>query len=194
MRQILILAAIACPAMLAACASSNGPRAGSAPAHAPPSLAPTPGPNHDWRALLVLPFGTRLRDVPYRLGEIVMFRDSAGGIGGGEDKECYTLQGAAPPRLFGRPVDEYSLCFSSDRLNRIEASVRLPPESASSQLAAACADWQTAGAGGTPAPDRCDGQEGSTEIYARLTASAAAEEPTISITLIDRAAAHDAGP
>jgi hypothetical protein len=194
MRQILLIGALGCPALLAACASSNGPPIGKASAlpPAPPVRPAPPAPTHDWRALVVLPFGTLLKDVPYQLGEIVLFHGAGGG--GREDRECYALQRAAMPRWFGLKVDEYSLCFSSDRLDRIEASVSLPPGSASSQFAAACADWRTAGAAGTAAPDRCGGRDGTTEIDARLTASETDAEPTITITLTDRAAAHDAGP
>jgi hypothetical protein len=130
MRQILLIGALGCPALLAACASSNGPPIGKASAlpPAPPVRPAPPAPTHDWRALVVLPFGTLLKDVPYQLGEIVLFHGAGGG--GREDRECYALQRAAMPRWFGLKVDEYSLCFSSDRLDRIEASVSLPPGSA----------------------------------------------------------------
>jgi hypothetical protein len=184
--RLAVIAVVACPVMLAGCASSNAPSSAKAAA----SPAP-PAPTHDWRELVVLPFGTLLKDVPYRLAEVVLFHDSATGAAGREDRECYTLQGAAAPRWFGRQVDEYSLCFSSDRLNRIEASVRLPPESAPSQFAAACADWRRAGIPGGSAPDRCDARDGTTEVDARLTASEISAEPLVSVTLIDRPPGHE---
>jgi hypothetical protein len=159
-----------------------------------------PPPGHDWHALVIMPFGTLLKDVPYRLSEIVVFHDAASGGARHEDRDCYSVQGTVPPRLFGRPVGEYSLCFSSDRLNRIEASVSLPAESASAQFAAACAEWQRKGTPGTATPDRCEDRDGSTEIDARLTgfaasaASVASTEPVVSIALVDSAPIGDAGP
>ena len=141
----------------------------------------------------MLPFGTLLRDVPYRLDEVVVFHDSAGAAAGREDHECYALRGTAPPRLFGRPVEEYSLCFSADRLNRIEASVGLPPESASAQFAAACAKWQRSGSPGITSADRCENRDGATELDARLTVSATSALPAVSIALIDQTPASDGG-
>ena len=153
-----------------------------------------PPPSHDWHALMIVPFGTLLKDVPYRLSEVVVFHDAGSGGAGHEDRDCHTVQGTAPPRFFGRPVGEYSLCFSSDRLNRIEASVSLPAESASAQFAAACAEWQRKGTPGTSTPDHCEDRDGSTEIDAHLTASPVSEEPVVSIALVDAAPIGDAGP
>jgi hypothetical protein len=144
--------------------------------------------------LVIVPFGTLLKDVPYRLSEVVVFHDAESGSAGHEDRDCHTVQGTAPPRFFGRPVGEYSLCFSSDRLNRIEASVGLPAESASAQFASACAEWQRKGTPGTSTPDRCEDRDGSTEIGARLTASTVSEGPVVSIALVDAAPIGDAGP
>ncbi len=180
------LEVIAAVAALAACAS-NAPSGEKAAARGPAGQ-PAPALTYDWHALLVMPFGTLLKDVPFALGEVLVFHDSADQAGGREDRDCYRLRGTAPPRFFARAVDEYSLCFSSDRLNRIEASVSLPSESASTQFAAACAEWQRAGASGAAAPDRCAGRYGSTEFDARLTASAA---PAVSSVLIDSAQSLD---
>lgn len=142
---------------------------------------------------MMLPFGTLLRDVPYRLDEVVVFHDSTSAAAGREDHECYTLREAAPPRLFGRPVEGYSLCFSADRLNRIEASVSLPAESASAQFAAACAKWQRTGTPGASAADRCDNRDVATELDARLTVSEASARPAVSIVLTDQTPVSDGG-
>jgi hypothetical protein len=183
-------AAAACAAaLLTACASSN-PGQKAAPRG---TIAAAAAPTDDWHALLMLPFGTLLRDVPFRLDEVVVFHDSASAVAGREDHECYAPRGAAPPRLFGRPVEEYALCFSADRLNRIEASVSLPAESGSAQFAAACARWQHGGAPGTTAADRCDAQVGTTQLDARLTVSEASARPAVAIILIDQTAARPGG-
>lgn len=186
------LAALAGAAALAACAASNPPSGETAPARVGPR--PVPPPGYDWRALVIVPFGTLLKDVPYRLSEVVVFHDAASGGADHEERDCYTVQGTVPARLFGRAAGEYSLCFSSDRLNRIEASVSLPAESASAQFAAACAEWQRKGTPGTFTPDRCEDRDASTEILAHLTASAASGEPAVSIVLIGSTPIGDAGP
>jgi hypothetical protein len=186
------LAAMAGAAALAACAASNPPSSGKVPARVSPPAMPPPG--HDWHALVIVPFGTLLKDVPYRLSEVVVFHDAGGRAADQEDRDCYTVQGTAPPRFFGRPVGEYSLCFSSDRLNRIEASVSLPVESAAAQFAAACAEWQHKGIPGAATPDRCEDRDGSTEIDARLTAPTATAESVVSMALVDSPPISDAGP
>jgi hypothetical protein len=175
--------------MLAACASSNsGPKAALRA-----SAAATTAPTDDWHVLMMLPFGTLLRDVPFRLDEVVVVHDSASVAAGREDRECYTLQGTAPPRLFGRRVEDYSLCFSADRLNRIEASVSLSAQSASAQFAAACAEWQRTGIPGTAAADRCQMKDGTTELDARLTLPEDSARPAVSIALIDQTPVREGG-
>jgi hypothetical protein len=197
-RMPRVAAAMAVTAVLAACASSNAPSSEKAARGAP--HPPTPAAD-DWRALMMLPFGTLLKDVPYPLGEIVVFHDTANEAGAGEDRDCYTLREAAPPRFFGRQVDEYSLCFSRDRLNRVEASVSLPEESASAQFTAACAEWQRrgapapgTGAADTGASDRCEFRDGATEVDARLATSEGSAAPAVSIALVDAAPVRGAGP
>jgi hypothetical protein len=194
MRQIpRIVAAMAGTAVLAGCVSSNVPSSEKAPAGG--ADRPPPAATHEWRALMMLPFGTPLKDVPYPLGEIVMFHDSAGEAAGREDRDCYALRETAPPRMFGRQVDEYALCFSRDRLNRVEALVRLPAESASTQFAAACAEWQHADTPGIAESDRCEIRSGTTEVDARLTTpEASAAEPAVSIVLSDSAPIRGDGP
>jgi hypothetical protein len=184
-------AAAACAAVLmAACAAPNSGQ--KSPPRGSPPAAPQ-APNDDWQALMLLPFGTLLKDVPYRLDEVVVFHDSAGTAAGREEHECYTLRGTEPPRLFGRPVEGYSLCFSADRLNRIEASVSLAAESAAAQFTAACTKWQRIGNPGPNAAERCGTQDGATELDARLTVSEASSRPTVSIVLIDQTPVSDGG-
>jgi hypothetical protein len=143
---------------------------------------------------MMLPFGTLLKDVPYPLGEIVVFHDSAGESGGHEDRDCYTLRGTAPPRFFARQVDSYSLCFSRDRLNRVEASVSLPVGSASAQFAAACAEWQRMGTPGAADSERCKVRDGATELDARLATSEVSAAPALSIVLIESVPVIDSPP
>ncbi len=179
----LAAAAAACGAALLAACTSPHPR-GEPPAGGTAAAATTAATD-DWHALMILPFGTLLRDVPYRLEEVVVFHDAAVAVAGRQEHECYTLRETAPPRLFGRPVEELSLCFSADRLNRIEASVRLPAQSASAQFASACARWQRTGTPGISSPDHCQNRDGDTELDAGLGAEGSAG-PVVSIALIDQ--------
>jgi len=191
-RRAPTLAAVAAAAaLLSGCAS---PKLGAKAPVPETARATVPAPAEDWRTLIMVPFGTLLKDVPYRLGEVVVFHDAAGAGAGHAERECYTPQGIAPPRWFGRPVEEYALCFSSDRLNRIEASVSLPAESASVRFAAACAEWQRRGTPGAVASDRCEERDGSTEMEATLRASETSGDPTVSITLIDAGPLRDGTP
>jgi hypothetical protein len=77
----------------------------------------------------------------------------------------------------GRQPDEYLLCFSHDRLIRIDASVRLPAEGAGALFAAACAEWRGTRAPAGQTPDSCEGRDGVTRFSARL---AAVPEPAAS--------------
>jgi hypothetical protein len=184
-------AAVAVAAVLAGCASPHSAERPTAP---DTTRAAAPVPAEDWRSLITVPFGTLLKDVPYRLAEVVVFHDASGAPATHADRECYSLQESAPPRWFGRPVEEYSLCFSSDRLNRIEASVSLAAESASARFAAACAEWRRRGTPGESASDRCEDRDGSTLVQATLMPAGASGEPTVSITLVDPAPSPDGTP
>src|SRR5271154_162498 len=132
---------IACSSLaaLAACVAS--------PVPPPPRAAPVekPDTSYDWHSLVIAPFGTLLKEVPVGLHEVLLFRDSAQGGEGGENGDCYALDGAPPPFVGHRP-DEYLLCFDHDRLSRIEASVRLSADGAGTAFAEACARWRANGA------------------------------------------------
>jgi hypothetical protein len=132
-----------------------------------------------------VPFGTRLKDVPFPLAEILSFHDASDSARSPEDRDCYTPRGATLPRWFARPVDAYALCFSGDRLARIEASVSLPAESAPLQFAAACTQWQRGGPPDAGPADHCDGHEGATEFHARLAESAVSAMPAVFIVLLE---------
>jgi hypothetical protein len=98
---------------------------------------------------------------------------------GTEDKDCYGID-VAPPQFVGRRPHEYLLCFDHDRLTRIEATVRLPAQTAGSIFAAACARWRAAVA---ETEVSCDGRDGATGFSAHLSG-----EPALSISLFSVAA------
>src|SRR5450631_759774 len=94
-----------------------------------PPHAPASGTAYDWRGLMIMPFGTLLKDSPLALHEVLLFHDTAQEGGDVPHRDCYAPAGE-PPLFVGRRPDEYLLCFSDDRLARVDASARLPGDSA----------------------------------------------------------------
>jgi hypothetical protein len=147
----------ACPLALSAAAfaaligcHTSAPRV-TVPDRGPP--AETNEGSYDWHGLLVAPFGAVLKDVPIALHEVLLFRDDAHGSAAADNTpECYAADAPAP-NFFGRTPDEYLLCFTHDRLSRIQATVRLDTAQASAEFAAACTVWlKNAAAAAAPAP------------------------------------------
>jgi hypothetical protein len=137
--------------MLAACAAP-------APKPAAPPEAPAAplDASYDWHVLLVVPFGSVLKDVPLTLHEVLFFRDEAQRSAPADELECYAVDGTRP--LFvARSPSEYLLCFKHDRLSRIEATVRLPADEAARIFADACGLWLKK----AQATEECAGSEGS---------------------------------
>jgi hypothetical protein len=158
---VRVVVALSGVAALCACVSP------SVPPHAPPRDA-----SYDWHGLMILPFGTLLKDSPLALHEVLLFQDAAQGGADALHQDCYAIAGEPPPFVGHRP-DEYLLCFSHDRLIRIDASVRLAGESAGALFAAACAQWRGTQAPGEQTPDSCEGRDGMTRFSARLAAEPA---------------------
>jgi len=182
-------------AALCACVSSSAPQKASPSRPPVPPTDEVPAAFYDWHPLILVPFGTLLNEVPLALHEVLLFHDAAQTAAGGEDKDCYALEGASPPKFLGRRPDDYLLCFKHDRLNRIDASVRVPPADAGPLFAAACAHWRGRDA---PAPDpqagdSCEGRDGATSFSAHrgsgdpgqaLREWAVPAEAVISISLV----------
>jgi hypothetical protein len=121
--------------MLAACAASAPKPA------APPEPVPAPlDASYDWHVLVVVPFGSALKDVPLTLHEVLLFRDEAQSAAPADELECYAVDGKRPLFAARSPI-EYLLCFKQDRLSRIEATVRLPAGDATRIFADACGLW-----------------------------------------------------
>ena len=169
--------AFAVAAALAACASPAVPPHAAAPAAAVAGPAPV---SYDWHPLIIMPFGTLLQAIPLALHEVLLFHDAAHPVGGSDEGDCFAIGSAPPPQWAGRRPDEYYLCFVHDRLDRIEASVRLPADGAA-VFAAACAQWLEGAAPAAPSADTCEGRDGAIGFRARLgdgpQLAAAAGEP-----------------
>ncbi len=165
----------ACAVLLAGCAS---PRLA---ARLPPTAALTEAPadgSADWRPLLLAPLGTLLKDMPRGLHEVLLFHEVPGDAPSedGGALECFAPD--APPRFLDRALQRYLLCFSRDRLARVEAAVRLPAARAAGLLVRVCAEW---GAG--PEAEGCRGEEGAIKFEARLQAEADPGQSLLALAL-----------
>jgi hypothetical protein len=200
-------AAWICTACVCGCASAPHPAPSAGPSGPPPPAPESAGPAYDWRPLIVVPFGTLLKDMPLALDEVLMFRDAAGGGPAGrgpadrgpadrgpagpaasgapndpESGDCFSMDGASPPQFLARRPDSYLLCFEHDRLRRIEASVHLAE--AEPLLGAFCAQWLGRAQDTARTPDGCAGRDGAVEWRVR-TAQGPGSSATLSITLLD---------
>ncbi len=163
----------------ASCAStsSNDHRAPREPPPVP--SAGVTDPSYDWHVLVLAPFGMLLKDSPIPLHEVLLFPDQAHGTdaaaanGGNradvESKDCFTID-RAPPRFVGQQPDQYLLCFDHDRLNRIEASVRLPAGEAPQVFARACALWLKSTLPAAGSGNACEGRDGGISFSGHLSA------------------------
>jgi hypothetical protein len=159
--------ALAAVCVLAACVA--GPAVKSPPANEQPPSSPVATPldaSYDWRGLVVIPFGTLLKSSPIALHEVLLFHDDAHANSPELGKDCYTVDGK-PPRFVDHEPEEFLLCFSHDRLDRIEASVSMKAGEGPAELARACALWLK----NSPAAlsrDSCEGHDGEVVFNAHL--------------------------
>jgi hypothetical protein len=145
----------------------------------------------DWHPLVVAPFGTLLKDSPVRLREVLLFHEQSHGPAEIESKDCYTVEGT-PPTFAGHPPDEYLLCFEHDRLDRIDASVRLAADDAAKDFGRACAMWLGNAQPLSKSDETCEGRDGDIAFSARLTAAPGESTAELRITLSDAAKADAA--
>ena len=136
--------------ILAACAAPAPKPA------APLERAPAPlEASYDWHVLLVVPFGSALKDAPLTMHEVLLFRDAARSAAG-DELECYAVD-APRPLFIARSPTQYLLCYKHARLARVEATVRLSPEEAARIFADACGLWMRNAQGRT---EQCAGADG----------------------------------
>ncbi len=171
--------------MLVGCAAAP-------PTAAPPAVA-VPQPldhSYDWHVLVTAPLGSVLKDMPFALHEVLLFRDDAK-HSDGDAGECYAIDGTAPS-FISRVPDDYLLCFKHDRLAHIEATVRVPQDKAAQIFSDACTLWfKNAGlpppvinAATEASPAVCSGQDGATQFSGRLEVEAeGAEAPRVEVPL-----------
>jgi len=175
------------PGLLAAllpAACANVPPSIKPPPLAPPAAATAVGgdASSDWNALLLMPFGTLLKTSPVPLHEVLLFRDEAHSGTPLDGRECYAPNAAAPT-FFGEEPDEYLLCFSEDRLDRIDASVRIAAVDAAARFAHACRTWLQEAVPQAAIGGACEGRREGVSIHAQLADLPDGAQATISLTL-----------
>jgi hypothetical protein len=117
--------------------------------------------------LLLVPFGSVLKEIPFTLHEVLLFRDAAHPAPT-DEAECYAMEQAAP-RFVARTPSEYMLCFKHDRLARVQTTVNLPQSEAAQIFSDACGLWQRNAGAGQPGA----GQPGAAHAGAVQTAAGA---------------------
>jgi hypothetical protein len=181
---------------LTACAAAppaTGPAPGSRPTSLPAAQSAGADRSYDWHSLLIVPFGTVLKASPIRLHEVLLFHDEDDARGGAADpQDCYTVDGE-PPRFLGAAPEDYLLCFGHDRLNRIDASVRLANTQAGPTFARACALWLKTSTPAAGTDRRCAGRDEGVDFTARLADLPGQADARLSMTL-SPAAAGDVEP
>ncbi len=171
--------------VLAACASApptNGHTQAGRQAPAPAQNGTMADASDDWHGLVLVPFGTRLQASPIPLHEVLLFHDESQSTAAGDNKDCYTVDGA-PPRFLGQGPEEYFLCFRYDRLNRIDASVRVAAAQAEQTFARACAIWLKDATPTAGSNSLCEGRDGGIAFSARLGDILGGTEARLSMTL-----------
>jgi hypothetical protein len=166
-------------ASLAGCAA-RPPKAAKIAEPEPPTPKSV-DPSYDWHGLLPAPFGSYLKEVPLALHEVLLFRDEAHGAGSADEADCYGSDTPAP-RFVGGTPDEYLMCFTQDRLARLQVSVSVSTEQAPEIFATACALWlknaaQPAAAASSDAQttSTCEGRDGAVHFSGRLGAEPGAD-------------------
>ena len=97
--------------------------------------------SYDWHGLVLMPFGTLLKESPIALHEVLLFHDDSHAAVSSElGRDCFTVDGKLPHLVEHEP-EEFLLCFSHDRLDRIQTSVHLRADEAAAVFARACAAW-----------------------------------------------------
>ena len=150
--------------VLASCSAGPVVKAPAANGQAAPAAEPLDA-SYDWHGLVVIPFGALLKSSPIALHEVLLFHDDSHANSSELGKDCFSV--GKPPRLVDHEPEEFLLCFSHDRLDRIEASVPLKAGEGPAVLARACALWLK-NSSWSAARNSCEGHEGDIAFSAHL--------------------------
>ncbi len=181
------LAAIIWLAAISAC-SSGPPRSPAAgPGTSPAARVVPDAAVADWGGIPVAPLGTELAALYSGLHEILYFQSAPGGgsspdPGAAVAADCYRSNGPAP-RVLDREVEDYVLCFSHDRLARVEAVMRLPAKDARTLERRACDAWLPASVATTRSEGDCGGRRGDAAFRLHRDALESDTGTTVSIVV-----------
>jgi hypothetical protein len=174
--------------LLAACAGAPpkaapplstkvSPNASASAAAAASSIVAATG---DWRELIPAPFGSVLTNVQLPLREVLLFRDEPRGAAEAEEQECHAKSGS-PFMFAGHPTADYVLCFSEERLYRIEVAQRWNSREPAAEFSSMCDRWLKGLSDMERDATRCHGHEGNTEFSARRIDPASRDELALEI-------------
>jgi hypothetical protein len=183
-RFVLRAVALLVVCVLAACAGQHSSMTPAATSQA--ATAPTAAPldaSYDWHGLVLMPFGTLLKSSPMALHEVLLFHDDSHASSAELGKDCYAVDGK-PPRLVDHETDEFLLCFSHDRLDRIEASVSMKAGEGPGILARACLVWLKNSAPPTGG-NSCEGRDGDFAFSAHLIRVSSDADGAAAATVVD---------
>ena len=148
-------------------------------------MRPRADASYDWHALVIMPFGTLLKESSVALHEVLLFHDESRAAKEADRKDCFGVD-APPPRFMGGRPQSYLLCFNHDRLSRIDAAVGLSAGTAAQEFAHACALWLK-NSGAVPVGNACEGRDGDIAFSARLDSAADESTLPLRLTLLDAA-------
>jgi len=175
---------LAAASLLAMAACAPPPRADLRPTDQAP-LGHRPDASFDWHRLVIMPFGTLLKESPVALHEVLLFHDESRGATQAERKDCFGVD-AEPPSFAGERPEVYLLCFNHDHLSRIDAAVELPAATAERDFARACALWLKNSAA-LPSGNTCEGRDGDIAFSAHLESATGESILPLRLTLLDAA-------
>lgn len=173
-----------CLAGLAACAAS--------PVQTVPVVPPSPAvvahtlpPGDDWRALLPVPFGSTVSQIPFALKEVLLFQGENRNAGEPDEAECFSKSGV-PLTFRSIQADDYVLCFVRDRLYRVETVLRLPKDVPADTFSHWCDEWLNGLTSVDRNADRCEGRDNDTTLLAGMTYDTEIAGPLVTVVVVDQ--------
>jgi hypothetical protein len=147
----------------------------------------------DWREIPVAPLGTELAALYSGLHEILYFRaaEPAGADPAGEPpdpgesaiaRDCYRANGPVP-RVLEHASRDYVLCFTHDRLARVEVVLSLPAAEARTLGQRFCDAWMPDSIATARSENSCGGRSGDAAFRLRWRGSESESGAALSIVV-----------
>ena len=142
-----------------------------APAAAPAPADPPRDASYDWRSLVIVPFGSALKELPFAVHDALLFHESqAAAAAETDERDCFTRD-EPPPKFIGVIADDFVLCFHRDRLVRIEVAVSPAGVAAQDSFERLCDHWLSGAETIVRGPGRCEGRDADMLFSAEIDAA-----------------------